>query len=43
MQIIVSGHLKGIKIGQEETKLFQYADDTTAVLSDLNSAQNAFQ
>ena len=29
----------GIKIGGEETKLFQYADDTTAVLSDIDSAQ----
>ena len=26
----------GIKIGGEETKLFQYADDTTAVLSDIS-------
>ena len=26
----------GIKIGGEETKLFQYADDTTAVLSDID-------
>ena len=25
----------GIKIGGEETKLLQYADDTTAVLSDI--------
>ena len=24
--------IKGVKIGQEETKLLQYADDTTAVL-----------
>ena len=29
----------GIKIGCEETKLLQYADDTTAVLSDIDSAQ----
>ena len=35
--------IKGVKIGQEETKLLQYADDTTAVLSDLNSAQILFQ
>ena len=34
--------IKGVKIGQEETKLLQYADDTTAVLSDLNSAQILF-
>ena len=32
----------GIKIGGEETKLFQYADDTTAVLSDIDSAQALF-
>ena len=29
----------GIKIVGVETKLLQYADDTTAVLSDINSAQ----
>ena len=34
--------MKGINIGQEKTKLFQYADDTTAVLLDLNSAQLIF-
>ena len=28
----------GIKIGGQETKLLQYADDTTAVLSDIDSA-----
>ena len=28
----------GIKIGGEETKLLQYADDTTAVLSDSAQA-----
>ena len=32
-----------MKIEWEETKLLQYADDTTAVLSDLNSAQYLFQ
>ena len=32
----------GIKIGGEETKLFQYTDDTTAVLSDIDSAQALF-
>ena len=31
--------IKGIRIGKEETKLLQYADDTTAVLSDINSAR----
>ena len=30
--------IKGISIGKEETKLLQYADDTTAVLSDRDSA-----
>ena len=35
--------IKGIKIKQEETKLLQNADDTTAVLSDLNLAQYLFQ
>ena len=29
---------KGISIGKEETKLLQYADDTTAVLLDRDSA-----
>ena len=32
----------GIKIGGDETKLLQYADDTTAVLSDIDSAQALF-
>ena len=27
--------ISGITIGKDETKLFQYADDTTAVLSDI--------
>ena len=31
--------IKGIAIERQETKLLQYADDTTAVLSDLDSAQ----
>ena len=35
--------IKGIVINQEETKLLQYADDTTAVLSDLESAHKLFQ
>ena len=34
--------IKGITIGNEETKLLQYADDMTAVLSDINSAQALF-
>ena len=34
---ICSNAIKGITIGNEETKLLQYADDTTAVLSDTNS------
>ena len=35
--------IKGTKIEQEETKLLQYTDDTTAVLSDLDLAQYLFQ
>ena len=35
--------IKGIVINQEETKLLQHADDTTAVLADLESAQKLFQ
>ena len=31
-----------VMIGNEETKLHQYADDMTAVLSDINSAQALF-
>ena len=34
--------IKGISIGKEEKKLLQYADDTTAVLSDTNSAKILF-
>ena len=35
--------IKGITIGKEETKLLQYADDTTAVLADTKSATVLFQ
>ena len=35
--------IKGIKLGEEETKLLQYVDDTTAVLSDTNSALALFK
>ena len=35
--------IKGVIIGKEETKLLQYADDTTAVLADTNSATVLFQ
>ena len=35
--------IKGISIKNEETKLLQYADDTTAVLSDMDSAKTLFE
>ena len=35
--------IKGITIGREETKLLQYVDDTTATLSDRNSAVALFK
>ena len=35
--------ITGITIGKKETKLLQYADDTTAVLSDVNFARVAFK
>ena len=35
--------IKGITIDKKETKLLQYADDTTAVLFDINSAQTLFK
>ena len=35
--------IKGVIIGKEETKLLQYADDTTAVFADTNSATVLFQ
>ena len=35
--------MEGIKIGNNETKVLQYADDTTAVLSNLDSANALFQ
>ena len=35
--------IKGITFEKNETKLLQYADDTTAVLSDINSAQTLFR
>ena len=34
--------IKGISVGGEETKLLQYADDMTAVLADVSSAQALF-
>ena len=34
--------IKGIAIDKQETKLLQYADDTTAVLSDTESAYTFF-
>lgn len=33
-----NSNMKGISIGKEKSKLRQYADDTTAVLADDNSA-----
>ena len=35
-------NIKGITIAGLETKLLQFADDTTAVLSDLDSARALF-
>ena len=35
--------IKGITIGTEETKLLQFADDTTAVLADTSSAERLFE
>jgi len=35
--------IKGITIGKKETKLLQCADDPTAILSDINSAQTLFK
>ena len=35
--------IKEIKIENHEAKLLQYADDTTAILSDENSAKTLFQ
>jgi len=35
--------IKRIQIGKKETKLPQYADDTTAVLWDINSARALFK
>ena len=34
--------IKGVTISIEETKLLQYVDDTTAFLSDINSARTLF-
>ena len=35
--------IKGIYIEEQETKLLQYADDTTAILADTNSAKVLFE
>ena len=32
-----------IVIGQEETKVLQYADDTTATLADVDSTKSVFK
>ena len=37
-----NSEIKGIFIGKEETTLLQYADDSTAILSDKNSATALF-
>ena len=39
LAICQNSEIIGIKIGGEEIKLLQYADDTTAVLSDIDSVQ----
>ena len=41
--IRTSTDIKGIKLDLEEWKIVQYADDFTAFLSDLTSAQNLFK
>ena len=35
--------IKGISFGSEETKILQYADDTTAILADTSSATALFR
>ena len=35
--------IRGISIDNEETKILPYADDTTAVLSDISSAEQLFE
>ena len=35
-QFLQNTEIRGIRIGEDETKLLQYADDTTAVLSDTD-------
>ena len=35
--------IEGIKIGNNETEVLQYTDDTIAVLSNLDSANALFQ
>ena len=41
--IRTSTDIKGIKLDLEEWKIVQYADDLTAFLNDLASAQNLFK
>ena len=36
------GNIRGISIDGQETKLLQYADDTTATLADFSSARAFF-
>ena len=35
--------IEGIQTGKKETKVLQYADDTTVVLSDINLARALFK
>ena len=41
--VLQNPDIKGIVIGKEETKLLQYADDTTAILGDIESAKALFK
>ena len=43
IEIRQNSKINGITIDKKETKLLQYADDTTAVLLDINSAQTLFK
>ena len=43
IEIRQNSMISGITIEKEETKLLQYADDTTAVPSDINSAHTLFK
>ena len=41
--VVENQGIRGISMENEETKILQYLDDTTAVLADISSAEQLFK